>query len=113
MQKTNFLRMLLILQALTVGAFTILAIMNEGPNFMAVFISNLQALSWNSQFGVDFSSYLMLSGIWIAWREKFSGQSIFWGIIAAILGIIVFAPYVLWLLMVEKGDIKRVLIGNR
>lgn len=113
MQKTNFLRILLILQLLTVGTFTVLAIINEGPNFMAVFLSNLQTFGWNSQFGLDFSSYLVLSGVWIAWRNRFSQQSILLALVAAVLGIIVFAPYFLWLLMVEKGDIKRVLIGNR
>jgi hypothetical protein len=34
------------------------------------------------------------------------------GTIAMILGIIFFAPFILWPLMIENGDISRVLIGK-
>ena len=62
---------------------------------------------------LDFSSYLILSGLWVMWRNKFSPKSILTAIIAMIVGIMVFAPYLLYLVIKENGDIKKVLIGER
>jgi hypothetical protein len=47
------------------------------------------------------------------WRNKFSISSIIFAVIATIIGIIVFAPYLLYLLTKEKGDLKKVLLGDR
>jgi len=70
-------------------------------------------LTWSGQFNLDFLCYLALSGLWIMWRNKFSGKSILVGTVAMILGIVFFAPYLLWLMNKEKGDLKRVLVGDR
>lgn len=77
-----------------------------------MFISNLQSLSWSGQFALDFSCYLTLSGLWVMWRHKFTSFSIVFGIVAMIAGIIVFVPYVLYLLTKEKGDLKKLLVGD-
>jgi hypothetical protein len=47
------------------------------------------------------------------WRNKFSAKSIAIGFIAMILGIIAFAPYLLFLLIKENGNLKKVLLGDR
>jgi hypothetical protein len=47
------------------------------------------------------------------WRDKFNVNSILIAIVAMILGIIVFAPYVFYVLTKEKGDLKKTLIGER
>jgi hypothetical protein len=104
---------LLIIQTVSILAYTIYVGSEHGWNFMNEAISNLRSLTWNGQFGLDFSSYLVLSGIWIMWRNYFSLKSILIAAAAMIVGMIVFAPYFLFLLVKEKGDICRVLIGNR
>lgn len=112
--KNNFLfKTFLIAQTVIVLIYTIWAFKNEGVNLLSVFLENIQSLTWNGQFNLDFSSYLSLSALWIMWRNRFSSSSIVIGIIAMIIGIIVFAPYLLYLLGKEKGDLKKLLIGNR
>lgn len=111
--KNNLLKLFLILQTIIVSVYTVIAFKNEGADLFSIFLSNIQSLTWNGQFNLDFSAYLMLSGLWIVWRNNYNPFSIFFGIIASIVGIIVFAPYLLYLLWVEKGNLKKVLIGDR
>ncbi|QQV03495.1 MULTISPECIES: hypothetical protein [Chryseobacterium] len=113
MNNSNFLKVLLILQTLAVSVYTILVFQKEGGDLLSVFLADLKNIDWNGQFNLDFSSYLTLSTLWIMWRNRFSVTSIVIAIVAGIIGIIVFAPYVLVLLIQEKGDLKKVLVGNR
>lgn len=113
MKNQLLLKSLLWAQTLLLLVYTIWAFNNEGPNLFAVFLANIQSLNWSGQFNLDFGCYLFLSGLWIMWRNQFTTPSIVFGVIAAILGIVVFAPYLLVLLAREKGDLRKVLIGNR
>lgn len=113
MNNSNFLKILLSILTLVVLVYTILVFQKEGADLFSVFFSNVKSVDWSGQFNLDFMSYLTLSGLWIMWRNHFSGKSIAIGLVAMILGIIFFAPYVLVLLMQEKGDLKKVLVGNR
>jgi hypothetical protein len=117
MEKSNnknfALKSLLLMQTLAVLVYTIYAVKNEGWDLFQIFTTNMMSLNWNGQFNLDFSCYLTLSGIWIMWRNKFTISSVFMGIVAMIMGIIVFAPYLLYLLIVEKGNIKKVLLGEQ
>ncbi|MBX7224492.1 MAG: hypothetical protein K1X55_00545 [Chitinophagales bacterium] len=112
MKSKTFLKALLITQTLLLLTYTVITFTNEGNALFNIFLSNIAAFNWNGQFNLDFSCYLTLSGLWIMWRNKFSASSIFIGIFAMIIGIIVFAPYLLYLFSKEKGDIKRVLINE-
>ena len=109
----TFLTGLLIIQTVGLLIYTIIAIQNDGANFLTRAQEFLTSMTWMGQFALDFQCYLILSALWIAWRNKFSAKSIVMAIVAMILGIIVFAPYLLYLLSKEKGDLKGVLIGDR
>lgn len=111
--KHYFLKGLLIVQTLGVLIYTVIAIKNDRGNFLIRAQEFVLSLKWIGQFTLDFNCYLVLSALWIAWRNKFSGQSIAVAIMAMILGILVFAPYLLYLISVEKGNLKTVLIGKR
>jgi hypothetical protein len=113
MQKQLPLTILLIFMTLAVSGLTFLAFQQEGAGLFRVFINNIMAGGWNGQFNADFSSYLALSGLWIMWRNRFTASSIVLGLAAMIIGIIVFAPYLLYLLNREKGDLRKVLLGDR
>jgi hypothetical protein len=113
MKKAFFLKFLLVTQAIVVLVYTVIAFQKEGANLFQVFLGNIKSLGWNGQFNLDFSSYLTLSGLWLAWRDRFTPTSILLGFVAAIIGIIIFAPYLLYLLLKENGDLKRVLVGER
>ena len=113
MENKNLLKVLLIGQTLLLLVYTILAAQNDSVNLFTVFLTNIQSLNWNGQFNLDFSCYLMLSGLWMMWRNRFSAQSILLGLAAMIIGIIFFAPYLLYQIMKEKGNLQKVLVGER
>lgn len=113
MKNNKLLTGLLISQTALLIFYTIIAINNEGGNFLAIALSNIQSLTWNGQFSLDFSCYLTLSGLWIMWRNKFTPMFIIVGFAAMILGIVFFAPYLLYLLSKENGNLKKVCIGDR
>lgn len=109
----TLLKSLVITQTLALLVYTAFAIKNEGWTLFHIFTNNVTALNWNGQFNLDFSCYLTLSGIWIMWRSKFSVSSIILAAIAMIIGIIVFAPYLLYLLIKEKGNVYKILLGEQ
>lgn len=112
-QSQTFLKSLLIIQTIALVVYTGLAVNNEGWTLFQVITANIAAFNWNGQFNLDFSCYLMLSGIWIMWRNKFSASSIFMAVAAMIIGIMAFAPYLFLLLIKEKGNLSKVLVGER
>lgn len=112
MKNQNLFKALLMVQTIVVLGYTILAFKSEGANLLDVFLTNIKSLNWNGQFNLDFSCYLTLSGLWIVWRNQYSFSSILIALFAATIGIIFFAPYLIYLLIIEKGDLKKVLVGN-
>jgi hypothetical protein len=113
MSNNNFFKTLLLVQTAGLLAYTFIAFQTEGADLFSVFLANIKSLTWTGQFNLDFLCYLTLSGLWIMWRNKFSGKSILVGTVAMIFGIVFFAPYLLWLLYKENGDLKHVLVGDK
>lgn len=106
------LRILLAAMGLVVAAYTVAAVSNEGVNLFATTLPALPELGWPGQFHLDFVTYLMLSGLWVAWREGFTPKGIALGIAASLLGIIFLSVYLLIAINQANGDIKRVLLGR-
>ena len=104
-------RVFLSLVTVVIVAFTLAAIANEGINLIPPFFNPIFALTWQGQFNVDFTTYLLLSGVWMAWRGGFTGGSITLGILAPPLGILFFAPYLLYLIRKSDGDAQKLLLG--
>lgn len=113
MTNYKYFKTLLIVQTIGLLTYTYFAFQTEGADLFSVFINNVLSLNWSGQFNLDFLCYLTLSGFWIMWRNKFTNESILLGLVAMVLGIVLFAPYLLWLTNKENGDIKRILIGDR
>lgn len=107
------LKLILFTQTIALLIYTVVAVKNQGWTLFNVMLENVTALNWSGQFNLDFSCYLTLSGIWIMWRGNFKPQSIAIGLIALIFGIVFFAPYVLYLLYIEKGNIVNLLVGKK
>lgn len=111
--KLTLFKLLLISQTLGILIYTFCVAKDHGWGLIQIFIDNVSALTWNGQFNLDFSCYLLLSGFWIMWRDKFSISSILIGLIASVAGIIFFAPYLLYLLIIEKYDLEKVFLGKQ
>ncbi|MEQ9448599.1 MAG: hypothetical protein RLN70_06775, partial [Rhodospirillaceae bacterium] len=71
----------------------------------------IAGMTWQGQFNTDFMMYLMLSGLWTAWRSGFTAGAVALGAVAAVLGILFLAPYLLYLSYRTKGDLRRLLLG--
>lgn len=113
MGNNGLFKTLLIVQTIGLLIYTFYAFQSEGADLFGVFAKNVLSLNWSGQFNLDFLCYLTLSGFWIMWRNKFKTNSIFLGLVAMVLGIVMFAPYLIWLTTKENGNIKRVLVGDR
>ncbi len=104
-------RYALIAMMVLIVAFTAAAIANGGINLITPFLTPILALSWQGQFNIDFACYLVLSGIWMAWRGGFSKGSIALGVLAPPLGILFFAPYLIYLVCQSNDDPRQLLLG--
>ncbi|OYQ43491.1 hypothetical protein CHU92_03355 [Flavobacterium cyanobacteriorum] len=113
MSKLYLFKCLLLVQTIGLFTYTLIVFEREGSDLFSVFINNILSVSWSGQFNLDFLCYLSLSGLWIMWRNKFNSKAIIVGILAMILGIIFFAPYLIFLISKENGDLKAFLIGDR
>jgi hypothetical protein len=113
MQKHYPFIILLAAMTLALLIYTAQAQTNDPNDIFTVIAANLKGMMWSGQFNADFTCYLILSGLWIMWRKKFSPPAIFTGVVAMLLGIVFFAPYLIYLLYKESGDLKTVLVGDR
>ncbi len=109
----KFLKVFFVFQFVAIVAYTLHVGFNSGWDLPSVFFGDLFSLNWSGQFNFDFLNYLILSGIWVAWRHKFSLSGIILGVVASIFGIMFFAPYLLYLFVKSKDNIKEILLGNQ
>jgi hypothetical protein len=84
----------------------------QGWNFISVFFENMFALRWPGQFNYDFTCFLLISGLWLAWRNHFSPAGIARGVLGSVGGMLFLAPYLLFANIQAKGDIKILLLGK-
>ncbi|MGB1015453.1 MAG: hypothetical protein ACPG4T_15055 [Nannocystaceae bacterium] len=104
-------RSFLVAFSLTITAYTLVVGFSEGWGLVSVFVDNILGLDWSGQFTLDFTGYLILSGLWIMWRHRFSPAGIGLGLVAPMVGGMFFMPYLLVSLAVANGDLKTLLVG--
>ncbi len=92
--------------------YTLFVGIRHGWNLFAVFFLNIAEMSWSGQFNLDFMTFLGLSGIWVAWRHRFTCEAIVLGIVAFFGGMMFLAPYLFWASMQAKGDARILLLGK-
>jgi hypothetical protein len=106
-------RLLLITVFATTLVYTLIVSGTYGWNFFPTVLANVQALNWSGQFNIDFACYLVLSAIWVAWRNRFSAQGMVFALLALVGGILFFAPYLLLLSINTNGNMKKLLLGEQ
>lgn len=107
----NIFRNVLIAMTGGVAAMTVAAVADGGVDLITPYFAAIFALTWQGQFNVDFACYLVLSGIWMAWRSGFSRGGIALGVFATPLGILFFAPYLIYLIGHSSGDVRKLMLG--
>lgn len=92
--------------------YTGIVIANHGPNLYPAFFGDIAKMGWPGQFNLDFLGMLTLSGLWTAWRNRFSPGGIVLGLLAFNLGTPFLCVYLLVLIAPAKGDMREVLVGK-
>ena len=106
------LRVYLMVAFIVVLVYTIKTTQVYGWNLFSVFFGNIAQMDWSGQFNLDFLGFLILTGLWVSWRNHFGFRGIALGILAFLLGMSFLAPYLLYLSFKSKANIKTVLIGE-
>lgn len=107
------LRLYLILAWTALVAFTAFVVGRDGLNLMPIFFGDIAAGHWPGQFNADFLTMLVLSALWTGWRNGWTLGGWVLAIMAFNFGGAFLMAYLLILLHLEKGDMRRVLLGAR
>ena len=109
----NGLRFFLVAVLLVLGGYTLVVGGRHGWDLLPVFFGDIAALTWNGQFNMDFLGFLLLSGLWVAWRHHFSVPGLGLGLVAVFGGMLFLCTYLLVALAQVKGDAAALLLGPR
>ena len=92
--------------------YTGLTITNHGANLFPVFFGDMAKMAWPGQFNLDFTTFLLLAGLWVAWRHHFNPNGIALGVVAIFGGMLFLSAYLLVHSFKTGGDIKALLLGE-
>lgn len=92
--------------------YTVVVIANHGMGLFAVFFGDMAKMAWPGQFNLDFMGFLMLSGLWLAWRHHFSPPGLALGVLGLFGGAPVLAAYLFFASRQADGDWAQLLLGE-
>lgn len=107
----TYFRALLAVLLAGIIIYTAVTVSGHGIDLLTPYFSQLTAFTWQGQFNYDFGSFLVLTGVWLAWRGGFTTGSILFGAIAPLFGMVFLAAYLLWLSFRTNGDMQNILMG--
>ncbi len=105
-------RLYLVVALAVLAAYTLVVGWHHGWNLLPVFFASITAMTWSGQFNLDFMTFLGLSGLWVAWRHRFTAGGIALGVVAFFGGMLVLAPYLLWASARAGDDVRVLLLGR-
>lgn len=106
------LRALLWTMLVALTGYTGVVISSHGWNLLPVFFGDIATMAWPGQFNLDFLFMLTLSGIWVAWRHRFSMAGIALGVLAFFGGALFLTIYLLIAISQAHGDPNTLLLGS-
>lgn len=112
-EAMNAFRSLLVLMMVSIVVYTLITITNYGWNLFPSYLGDMVAMTWSGQFNLDFTCFLVLSGLWIAWRHQFSLGGLALGLLGIVGGIMVLAPYLLFATFQANGNMNGLLLGKK
>jgi len=107
----NALRAFLAAVFLVIAAYTLVVVANHGLNLLPVFFGDMTKMQWPGQFNLDFMCMLLLAGLWVSWRHRFSVAGVVLGLVAVLGGALFLSAYLLVESFRTKGDMRRLLLG--
>ena len=88
-------RTVLIALLIVILVYTGIVGANHGWDLMPVFNGQVAAMAWPGQFNVDFTSFLTLSALWVAWRHRWSAAGLGLAVLAFFGGGLFLTTYLL------------------
>jgi hypothetical protein len=77
------------------------------------FAASFATWNWQAAFDADLLIHLSLAGLWTGWRNGWTPLGWLLALCAFMGGTLFTGAYLLVLLHLEKGDMRRVLLGQR
>lgn len=105
-------RLFLLVCLAAIASYTSIVIAHHGWNLFPLFFGDIAEMTWRGQFNVDFTGFLALSAIWVAWRHQLSPAGLALGLIAFLGGMLFLSIYLLIHTARSRGDIKTLLLGE-
>ena len=109
----NGFRLFLLTFLVVLIVYTLIVVSNHGMNLFAVFFGDMMAMNWPGQFNLDFLGFLMLSALWVIWRNDFAPMSFVLGIFAFLGGMSFLPVYLVYLSYKTEGNIGQMILGER
>jgi hypothetical protein len=107
----TLLRIVLVIHLSILLAYTTIVIGNHGMDLFPVFFGDIALMGWPGQFNLDFMGFLILSGLWTAWRNNFSPLGLALAVVAFFGGMGFLSIYVL-ILSLSARNIQDILLGS-
>ena len=105
-------RILIIIMWCMFAALCLFVINTAGWDDVNLFFSDISAGSWRAVFNVDFIIHLLLVAGWVAWKEKYSFSGVILAVFCFCGGALFSLLYLLYLSVVNRGDLAKVLLGK-
>jgi hypothetical protein len=105
-------RVLLVAIFATIVAYTAIVVASHGLGLFAAFFGDIAEMGWPGQFNLDFTGFLALSALWLAWRHHFSPLGLALGVLGFFGGAPVLTAYLLATSFAVNGDVKELLLGS-
>lgn len=106
------IRILFTLIFASIAAYTAVTIANHGWNLLPIFFGDMANMAWPGQFNFDFMCFLVLSGVWVAWRHHFSPVGLALAVCAVLGGALFLSAYLLIMSFKVDNKIETLLLGN-
>lgn len=106
-------RILLAAIFVAIVGYTLPVAAHHGLGLVPLFFGAIGEMTWQGQFNVDFACFLILSGLWVAWRHNFSPLGLALAPIASLGGATFLSAYLLIVSFQVRGDIAALLLGSR
>jgi hypothetical protein len=104
-------RFLLALLFAIVVAYTAVVVAKHGLGLFPIYFGDMARMDWPGQFNLDFMCFLILSGLWMAWRNEFSPAGLALGLLGLIGGTPMLSAYLLIVTRQADGDWAALLLG--
>jgi len=105
------LRILITFILLGLTGYALILVLDGRFDFVTPFLSTIPALTWQGHINLDFLSYLVLAGVWIAWRSGFTPTGNMLGVLSVLSGMLFFALYLLYQISRSDNNPRKLLLG--